>query len=800
MEEKPVQGTLSLQDVAPRVGIADVNPQVQIHREGDLCVVFVSNVPTQRWVDGDEVGRSYAAVCLVKDGFATQGEVASALGVARMTVYRWIGRYEKSGMQGLVQRKRGPKGPRILFGATAKRMVTMAEAGVPTMQIAARLGVAESAVRQGLKREGFVRPPRTRTVPLPGMPEAGPTPEAAVAASSEPASGESPDEVPPGTETAAGDAAPPEVAVAEDEPVVVTADAAPPEVAGAEDEPVVDTADRDPTHRSIDRFLARMGLLEDAGPLFGDAQRVPGAGVLLAFAALIQTGVFAEARKTYGSLGAAFYGIRNVVATVLVMSLLRIKRPEQLRQHRPPDIGQVLGLDRAPEVKTLRRKLHVMAAMKRSEVFVHGLAQRRAKTASRAMGFLYVDGHVRVYHGKHTISKAHVAQMRLSVPATVDHWVCDAKGEPLFVVTATPTLSLVRELPGILKEVRSLIGKRRRVTVVFDRGGWSPKLFARMIADGFDVLTYRKGKFPRVRRDRFVEHTGTVGGREATYHLAERTVNLLGGALRLREVVRLADDGQHQTSIVTSRRNLTPLQVASRMFDRWRQENFFKYMDEEFAIDGLVDYGVEPADGTRLVPNPARRTIDKRLARARAQLREAEHRCGLAAARMLNLPRLPRHDVEIDASRLRDDLAEARARVASILDRRARIPEKVEARAAVSRGEQVVQLHTEAKRLTDALKMTAYQAETSLLRLLGPHYARTEDEGRKLVVACLQSKGDLAVVGDELRVTLEPLASPNRTRALAALCEAINATDTRFPGSRLTLRFAVQGEARVTPQ
>jgi hypothetical protein len=29
------------------------------------------------------------------------------------------------------------------------------------------------------------------------------------------------------------------------------------------------------------------------------------------------------------------------------------------------------------------------------------------------------------------------------------------------------------------------------------------------------------------------------------------------------------------------------------MFSRWRQENFSKYLREEYALDALVDYGTE---------------------------------------------------------------------------------------------------------------------------------------------------------------------------------------------------------------
>jgi hypothetical protein len=49
------------------------------------------------------------------------------------------------------------------------------------------------------------------------------------------------------------------------------------------------------------------------------------------------------------------------------------------------------------------------------------------------------------------------------------------------------------------------------------------------------------------------------------------------------------------------------------MFARWRQENFFKYLREEYALDALVDYTVVPDDPTREVPNPRWRELDAQL-------------------------------------------------------------------------------------------------------------------------------------------------------------------------------------------
>lgn len=271
------------------------------------------------------------------------------------------------------------------------------------------------------------------------------------------------------------------------------------------DEAVPVSFDRDPADRRVDRVLAYLGLLNDAAPLFRSGRGVPRAGVLLALPALVDTGVFAIGRTTYGSIGPAFYGLRTTLVALLLMALLRIKRPEMLKEHAPEDLGRVLGLDRAPEVKTLRRKLSRLATVGRAAEFGRALAERRVAERGAALGFLYVDGHVRVYHRTRTLPKAHVARMRLSMPATTDSWVNDAAGDPLFVVTAEANAGMVKMLPSVLEEVRALVGERR-VTVVFDRGGYSPKLFRTLITDGFDILTYRKGRSPRGRRSRFGRH------------------------------------------------------------------------------------------------------------------------------------------------------------------------------------------------------------------------------------------------------------------------------------------------------
>jgi transposase len=752
-----------------------INDRCVVRTAGDARSVVVAGVPLAHFAGADRMAAAYAMVTLVEQGWADQNDVARAFGCSARTLRRHARRFDDGGLAALGRAAGYPRG-RPRARARDRLVVRLKAAGLSTRTIAHRLGVDEKSVRKRLRRLGW---PSARAAAQPSLalPAAGADPN--LSASTTAAVTTKPAEV-------VSESDPPRAATPGADPNLSAFCAAP-----LAPEPVPPTFDRDPSHRRFDRLFAHLGVLDDAAPLFRTGTAVPGAGVLLAVPSLVETGVLAAARQVYGTIGPAFYGLRTTIVALLLMALLRIKRPEALKERAPSDLGRVLGLDRAPEVKTVRRKLARLAQLAGAAALGRLLAQRRVALRGAALGFLYVDGHVRVYHGARRLPKAHVARMRLAMPATTDYWLNDARGDPVFVVTAEANAGLVKMLPPLLERVRALVGERR-VTIVFDRGGWSPRLFATLVAAGFDILTYRKGRAPRVPARCFAEHVGTFDGHAVRYQLADQGVRLLQGALRLRQVTRRAADG-HQTPIVTSRRDLAAVEVAYRMFERWRQENFFKYMREEFLLDALVDYQVEPDDPTREVPNPAWAKADAALREAGAALRRLQQQYGAAALSNVEGQRPTMRGFKIAHGKIARRIRETCRQVRALERRRARIPRRI----PVGEREpgEVVKLSTERQHLTSLLKMVAYQAESDLLHLVAPHYQRADQEGRTLVQAALASAADIAVTDAELRVTLAPQSSAHRSRAVAALCRELNATATVFPGTRLRLCYAVAGTA-----
>ncbi|MBO0756621.1 MAG: hypothetical protein J2P54_12210 [Bradyrhizobiaceae bacterium] len=744
-----------------------INARCSLRIEADQRVIVVAGLPVHHYCAGDAVAEIYAMVFLVESGFAQQTEVARAFARSVRSVRRYQRRYAQGGMAALGRTEGWRRGRRRIAGKRLRHIEMLKSQGLSNRAIAHRLGVNEKAIR---KLVGASKPAADAQLALAGI---------ATAAADEPPAAPPPSAM-PNDDDAAGATPLAQERPGEDDPIAASGD---------DGEPVAMSLDRDASDRTFDRLLARLGLLDDAAPLFGEGWSVPGVGVLLALPCLVESGLFRISRKLYGEIGPAFYGLRTTLLTLLFMALLRVKRPEQLKQRDPAAFGRLLGLDRAPEVKTLRRRLTHLAAHHRAEQLGAELARRRVDQRGDLMGFLYVDGHVRAYHGQRRIaSRAYVARRHLAMPASVDYWINDRAGDPLLLITAEVDVALTKALPRLLREVRDLVGERR-VTIVFDRGGWSPKLFATMLKGGFDLLTYRKGRCRRINERRFIRRRAKLDGRWVDYLLHDQPVRLLKGKLRLRQITRLCENG-HQTQIITSRWELRDIEIAYRMFERWRQENFFKYMREEFLIDALIDYRIEPEDPTRTIPNPKRRASDKEIRSARADLARLERQYGAAAADNAERP-----TSKLAEGGLGKQLRAARARVAKLLHQRRDLPKRVEVRDLNERA--VVKLATECKHLTDIIKMVAYQAESDLLALLRPHYARAEHEGRTLLHELFASAGDIRVCQSELHITVAPLSSPHRTRAVQALCEILDQTAIMFPGSRLRMRFAVRPPPRI---
>jgi hypothetical protein len=724
-------------EIAPGVGLV-------VGDEGG-GLVSVHGLATFAWDAGDEAGRRLAAVQLVRLRAVSQVQAAAAFGVDPVTVWRWDQALAAGGVAGLVPARRGPKGASKLTAELAARIGELDAAGATLGEIAAATGVSTFSVRNALGR----------------VPPAGPAAAGAAAGSAGLAAGD--------------DGQRPGGAV-----------------------PVLP----DPVPRDGERALARWGLLgEGAVPVFTAGARYPLAGLLLALPALEVTGLMDAAREVYGRLKDGYYGLAATLLTLVFLALAGEPRAEGATRVPPAALGRVLGLDRAPEVKTIRRKLGELAAAGKAADLIMALARHHAAARPDTLGFLHVDGHARVYYGTRQVQKTHVARLKFPAPATMETWVTGQDGDPVFMVVAEPSDSLAGELRRLLPQLRQVVGEGRRVTVCFDRGGWSPALFADITAAGFDLLTWRKGPAPDLPADTFTTITcADDRGREHEYDLADTTITLAlsegprkGQTVTLRQVTRRVPargGGTRQIHALTSRTDLAAGEVCWRLTSRWREENYFRYARTHFALDALDSHAATPDDPDRKVPDPAKKAAAAQARRAEilAAAAQAQRDASLAALR--NPP--PGQPVTITNQMINALDAPVQAAYRE-LDEADTAAAATPARVPLGTlAPDMMRLEAEVKQITHAIRMAAYNAETALARALDGHYARAGDEAYALIREALTASGDIIPGPGQLLIQLDPLSAPRRTQALTALCDQLNQTASRYPGTDLVLRYEIK--------
>jgi prepilin-type processing-associated H-X9-DG protein len=716
-----------------------VNDRVWFEDRGGVRVVRVRNIPFYTYELDDKVQHLFCACQLIEAGLVKQCAVVRAFAVSASTLRRARHKVREHGIAGLVPQKKGPKRRHKGGGAVGRRIVRLWTKGLGRLEIAARLGVSEGTVRNVLKEKGLYPRPQT---PQPSLPFGETNDERC---SENPKHRDT--EPAPGTE-------------------------------GVQESPGAVEATSIAYASPSDQLATVFGLIEEAPVEFAPARNVPVAGVLLGLALLSTTGLLEEARRVYGKLENCWYGLRATIWTLFVMALLRIKRPEQLKGTDPASLGQVMGLPRAPEVKTIRRKLKELARRSKAAVLHRQLAKRRVKQHENTLAYLYVDGHVRAYSGKRKIGKAYVTSRKSVMRAETDYWVNLCNGQPLLVVHAPANEGLTMMMKPVIEEVKWVVGDRRPM-IVFDRGGWCKELFRMLIAEGFDLLTYRKEPLSNWSNNRFHQRSCKIDGHTVKYELADGEFQKKGWP-RLRCIAVRRKD-QRQTQILCNRYDLDPAELAYRMFGRWKQENWFKYMGEEFALDVLADYGTQPDDPDRPVVNPAWRMLDREAKTARATLQEAE-----AAYGRVRLSKKPRQVRRQSAA----EVEQTQETYERLCKQRRDTPRKIRL-GDVSDGDPV-KLTYERKLITDTIKMCAYDVETQLTEMLAGVFCRNDFEGRAVIREIFQTPGDLTLSHGQLHIHLDQLSAPRYTEAMMSLCDQINALDMTLPETNFRLRFHVK--------
>lgn len=551
---------------------------------------------------------------------------------------------------------------------------------------------------------------------------------------------------------------------------------------------------------TLERMASSFGLLDGVAASFSRAVDVPSGGLLLAVPALLATGLLKDTAKHF-SLPRGYYQLGHVFVLVAFMAMARLRSIEQLRYQSPGEWGKLLGLDRVPEVRTLREKIRHLAHEGQPEAWSAELCSQWMNDDPEAAATLYVDGHVRVYHGHQTkLPRHYVARERLCLRATTDYWVNAMDGQPFLLVSKAIDPGLLKVLeedivPRLEKDVPEQPSQEQlntdpllhRFTLIFDREGYSPQFFKRMKERRIACLSYHKFPGDKWPDEEFVVRKVRLSSGEIVgMALAERGT-FLGNCVWVREIRKKKRNGA-QTSILSTDYRSDLNSVAAAMFARWSQENFFRYMREHYGLDRLISYDTEDIPDTVRLVNPAWRDLDSQIRRHVALLSRklaefgAVHLEGDIAPKKVEAYEKKKAAMQEVIEGMQEQIKDLKTERKSV-NRHITISELPE-------DKRFSRLGTPAKHFIDTIKMIAYRAETTMVQTLREAMAR-DDDARSLVCAIYKSEAD--ILPDEeagtLTVRIHHLAAKCSDQALRHLCTELNETETFFPGTNLRLVY-----------
>jgi len=549
------------------------------------------------------------------------------------------------------------------------------------------------------------------------------------------------------------------------------------------------------------RVLARLGMIQSVPIEFQSSLDVANAGVLLALPCLLGSGLLKHTDK-YFDLPPGYYDLKSIFLLLAFMALARLKNIESLRYCSPGEWGKVLGLDRCPEVKTVREKIKIISEQKKSTDWSAELCKDWMQSDPESTGTVYIDGHVRVYSGHQTkLPRHYVSRERLCLRATTDYWVNAMDGQPFFLITkdVDPGLikvlthdivpRLVNDIPNQpsseeLEDEESLV---HRFTLVFDREGYSPDFFKQMKAKHIACLTYHKHPDGVWRDEEFSTHAVQLEGDDIIkMDLAERGTQL-SNKLWVREIRKKSKNG-HQTSVLSTDYSSDLTVVAMSMFSRWSQENFFKYMKEQYNLDKLIEYKTESIPGTTRVVNPDYRELDGQVRKKASMLnRKLAKFAEMDLKGEINEKKIKKYQEK--KSELKDEITNLQQDIEPLKEKRKATSKHITVEQ-LPEEDRFTRLATHSKHFIDTIKMISYRAETSMSYVLKEKMKRP-NESRRLLRSIYNNEAD--IIPDEknntLTIRLHHLANKSEDESVAHLCEELNETQTNFPGTNLLMIF-----------
>jgi hypothetical protein len=462
---------------------------------------------------------------------------------------------------------------------------------------------------------------------------------------------------------------------------------------------------------------------------------------------------------------------------------------EQVKHLTAAEAGPLCGLDRLPDLRTLRPRLAALAERMDPLALQRAFASAMLTADPCTSGVYFVDDHFVPYTGAKPVPKGWDTKHRVAHRGRADTWVVDAAGRAVVFTTGEPS-GLTKTLPPALAELRTVIGPDAKITLGFDRGGAYASVFTACRTAHADWITYRRAPLAPVHglpiTTTIITSTDARGvTRHKTLVYADEPVEIdeYGTARQ----ITLFEHGAVVLQVLTSDTSTCPVALLTTLRARWRIENAFKYASEHHGIDALADYIADIETNTRPIDNPARKSANATVKARRNDLAGAERvlaqlmcdRTGPIAALNKNL------------TTAHARIENAKKALTAAQTTRDAVPAKLPANQ-IDPDAQRALLHTTRRALQMVLRLLAYNGEHWLAGHLNA-YLRDNDEYRAITRQTILRglTGTITYTPQTIKTQLQPPDDRRITRALTLLLEEINAAPPHLPGDHRPITYTL---------
>jgi hypothetical protein len=406
----------------------------------------------------------------------------------------------------------------------------------------------------------------------------------------------------------------------------------------------------------------------------------------------------------------------------------------------------------------------------------------------------YFDPHTKHYTGMQNVLKGWCACLRWADKVMHSDFFHTAAGQPVYFECADNYQDMRERFAALLPRFRQAVGLPAGavMTCVMDRGIFSREVFAQAVASpDYHLITWEKnfqpGPWaPQKRSGQYALERTRNNAQDKRVYRFEYIDQDWAKNPAMRQLIVRATNPQSRTvevGVLTDDRQRAASQIIHLIFNRWTQENDFKYLDEHFGINQITSYAAvayEKLQGQveqKQIKSGAYKALEQKAAEIKSQLSKL----------LLSQHQHPRQSTQRTEriAALTKDLAQTEQDQAKTQKEVSRLEVLIE--------QQMVRLDTRNKQLLDSLKLIARNAFYQALQPFKTAYNNYRDD-HELFRNLTQADGVLVESDEQVEAYLLPTVNypPALEKIVSGLLTGINDQDPKMPdgsGRRLRLKL-----------